>query len=188
MGKPRVNVSKAQFIELYVNQKKSGVDVARFFGIGRTTVSRYLKEWNIKERTLSEVLADNPRAPWTEERRVEAAERLRGKLGALSRSWKGGGAWTDEKGYRRIRHNGRSVLEHRVIMEQDLGRKLRENEDVHHINGDKADNRVENLLVILRSQHSKLHWNQDEAAKKRAQSNFSKQLYAEGITFPDQDR
>lgn len=153
----KVNISKAQFIELYVNQKKSGVDVARFFGIGRTTVSRYLKEWGIRERTLSEVLAEHPRGPWTEERKSAAAARLRGRTGPLARSWKGGKSWEDRKGYRRVHHNGRYILEHRYVMEKELKRQLLAGEDVHHINGDRADNRPENLVVLPRAQHQKLH-------------------------------
>jgi len=33
-----------------------------------------------------------------------------------------------------------------------------ENEVVHHINGRKSDNRPENLAVMTKSEHSKLHW------------------------------
>ncbi len=51
------------------------------------------------------------------------------------------------KGYRRIKVNGRLVMEHRYVMERHLGRALGRSEVVHHINGDRLDNRVENLEV-----------------------------------------
>lgn len=46
---------------------------------------------------------------------------------------------------------------HRVVMEQYLGRKLNNDEVVHHINEDKKDNRIENLQVMTREEHSKMH-------------------------------
>jgi len=52
--------------------------------------------------------------------------------------------------YPHITFNGRKIRLHRHIMEEHLGRILQENEHVYHINGDSLDNRIENLVVIIK--------------------------------------
>lgn len=53
--------------------------------------------------------------------------------------------------------DGRHLLEHRYIMEQQLGRKLTTNEIVHHKNSNGKDNRPENLELTTKEIHSKNH-------------------------------
>lgn len=59
--------------------------------------------------------------------------------------------------YKHYKKKGEETLLHRHIMEEHLGRKLSYNEVVHHINGNKRDNRIENLMVMTRAEHSRLH-------------------------------
>lgn len=59
--------------------------------------------------------------------------------------------------YKMIYVNGKYHPEHRLIMEQHLGRKLEKWEHVHHINENKLDNRIENLVVMSIQDHMELH-------------------------------
>lgn len=56
--------------------------------------------------------------------------------------------FSDKQGY---------IFEHRIVMEQFLKRYLRPEEIVHHINGVKEDNRIENLKVMKQGDHLNEH-------------------------------
>ena len=53
--------------------------------------------------------------------------------------------------------DGKQCLEHRMVVEEVLGIQLRPDQVVHHINGDKTDNRIENLQVMDLDEHTRLH-------------------------------
>lgn len=59
--------------------------------------------------------------------------------------------------YRTVTVAGRPIREHRAVMEKYLGRRLLTTEHVHHINGDRPDNRIENLVVLTVAEHAKTH-------------------------------
>ena len=49
------------------------------------------------------------------------------------------------------------VMEHRVVMEMNIGRYLNRDEIVHHLNDKRYDNRIDNLKTMTQSEHVRLH-------------------------------
>lgn len=79
------------------------------------------------------------------------------RLGPLAHNWRGGKK-AHHSGYVMLLVDGDHpmatkrgyVLAHRLVMSDAIGRPLRTDEQVHHINGDRGDNRLENLQLMQR--------------------------------------
>lgn len=109
------------------------------------------------------------------EHRAKVIRSLKQGKGVENGNWKGGKAL--QGGYVIIRcpdhPNARSngyYPEHRFVMEKVLGRLLSREEVVHHINGNKLDNRPENLILTTHQEHGKHHWDNPEAKRKQSEA------------------
>lgn len=63
----------------------------------------------------------------------------------------------DGCGYRVIYVDGKKILEHRHVMQSHLGRPLRRDEIVHHVDENKLNNDISNLQLLDRASHALLH-------------------------------
>lgn len=133
----------AEMVRLYQSGMNSD-QVAESCGVSATHVRRLLRPLGVLRR----------RGQSTENRRGDKAPR-----------WAGGRSVTG-KGYvfvylpgHPLARNGNYVAEHRLVAAEANGIDLDASDEVHHINGVKSDNRPENLQVVKRGPHQRLHAN-----------------------------
>jgi len=100
-------------------------------------------------------LMSDARRKWHELRDLRGEQHPNWKGGY--RAGTGGGPMLYMPGHPSARANG-CVLISRLEAEDALGRYLEADEVVHHINGDRFDNRHSNLLICTGSYHTWLHW------------------------------
>lgn len=114
----------------------------------------------------------------TEKTKQILSEKAKLRTGDKSSNWKGGYIHNGKYIYiyspnhpNKTKEN--YVCEHRLLMEKKIGRYLKKDEVVHHINGIKTDNRIENLVLIKnQSEHNKKH-----KIKRNSLGQFSKKIY-----------
>ena len=129
-----------------------------YAGIRPREMGSLSKKWSEKE---IEILADENLTDYQKAKRLpnrtDSSVRIkRARMGFKSKPVIFNREYHSQ-GYKHIRKNGGYKREHQFICEQHLGRKLEKWEVVHHINGVKLANNIENLFVCSRKQHNKAH-------------------------------
>jgi len=81
---------------------------------------------------------------------------LKGRYPKGGISYKGGYRLIHKPEHPHAKDNG-YIFEHRLVVEKNIGRILKPEEKIHHLNGDKLDNRFENLEIITQSEHTHKH-------------------------------
>lgn len=61
--------------------------------------------------------------------------------------------------------NGKTKRQHQIIMESYIGRALKKGEVVHHLDGNKRNNDISNLMIMTKSEHAKLHYKDIDRSK-----------------------
>lgn len=144
------NIKNRENIPALYKSGLSCLEISKKVGLSRGAVHSVLKVRGVKFRTFNEAI------------RVKYPN---GRVGADSSNWRGGRRKT-KAGYIRIKvvshpyaDSQGCVMEHRLVMEREMGRYLNPDEIVHHKNGQKDDNRIENLeLVADRGTHISEHF------------------------------
>lgn len=76
---------------------------------------------------------------------------------------------------------GGRILEHRLVMEQHLGRRLLKTEEVHHKDGNRQNNLIENLEVLTKEKHASIHKKrEDNPLRLMPQHEFAKKYKSLG--------
>lgn len=130
-----------EYIQSLYNDGLSMNRISAIIGITPSGVRKYFVKYGIERRGKAEIFKSHDTNP----------------------AWKGG---------RHIAGNGyveifmpnhpnanvrKYVYEHQLVMERKIGRPLKKGEVVHHIDGDKTNNKISNLLLLTASEHAKLH-------------------------------
>ena len=164
---------------LYVTEHLTMHQVAKELGIAVGTVYNYLHKWDIPI---------SPKASYPPSKKViewitflgksgkgkTMSKEARAKISEARKMHTPGHIKTRCDGYRALYYPDYPssnldgyVMEHVYIMEQHIGRQLKDDECVHHINEDKSDNRIENLKLMTKSEHMSYHATKRWAEKRR---------------------
>jgi len=159
------------------------------YGVGMLSIPQVsaatgLPKSRVRKILIEEGVVLRTRTDGIRLRREVLGQHLKGKTREFTDAWranisKGRGKWADDNAvgttlkpsgyieYTRGPNKGRSV--HVVLMEERLGRRIHGDEVVHHIDGDRSNNAENNLSLMTRSAHTRLHRREQRLSKGETQ-------------------
>ena len=179
-----MKIAKDILLKEYVENKKSMKQIAKEYCLAVGTIYNYIKKYNIKSRkpmneyarkNISASLKGKPSSNKGKKRTEEQKEKIRkAKLNKYTKpSTYGGHKKKRKDGYIKVylpTHPNSTkdgyVMEHVLVMENKIGRYLKSNEVVHHINHIRDDNRLENLKLMTFKEHARFHMLERHALRK----------------------
>lgn len=152
-----VLITKKQ-VEAFVSEGKSSKDISEITGLNARTIRWYFKKYQIDVPKFKSHTAWNKGIKAANDERVmrsvlAANNSIRGKT-----SWNNKGGYINPEGYKILYINGKRKREHVHIMELSIGRKIFKNECIHHKDGNKLNNDISNLVLLLKKDHASLHY------------------------------
>lgn len=127
------DIQDEKISEMYLQNLLSMREIAKIFSCDLSVIKRRLERLNIKLRDHKE----NQQRSFAKRRK---------------------GYTVHAAGYCQITYGeNRNRRLHDVLMEKQIGRRLNSDEVVHHIDGDRRNNDMNNLALMTRSEHTKMH-------------------------------
>jgi DNA-binding transcriptional regulator GbsR (MarR family) len=158
------SVNKEELIEMYLRKLMSIPEISLATGVSMSTIRLGLLKLGIlRSRADSMLIASS---------KGKLGSGNRGKRRIFTQAWKNNiskgrqlyadknalGICTKQSGYIEFtRGNNKGRSQHVVAMENKIERRIGDNDVVHHIDGDRSNNCINNLRLMTRSEHARLH-------------------------------